>query len=387
MRQIVRWAVPAALALGGVLLAGCDDGAAAGAARRGPRPTAVRAAQAQSGDLVLVASYPGELVADAVDLAPNAVGRVAAVEVEVGERVRKGAVVARLDPALLRQELLRAEAEMRAAKASAARVEARIAAARAELERKAPLAARQLVSAQELAELRAELGALEAEHAGAIADFERARASAGALREQLADLALRAPWDAVVAARLLEPGATATSATPVVRLVRAGPLEVRFRVPERDAAAVRVGQSLEIGTQATGAERFPGKVLRIAGEVNRADRSLLTEGVLLGEHEVLRAGMFATVELTKETLRDAILVPSAALLQRLGEDGVFVAEGEVARWRPVRIAGENGGVAAIEGAVAAGETVLVFGHDDLADGAPIRVVDAGPAPVAAGGGS
>jgi len=389
MKRMVRWAVPALLVLGGgAFLALRGDGASTGAkGPRGPRVTAVRAAPVVVGELVLRASYPGELVADAVDLAPRTVGRVLSVDVEVGDRVPAGTVVARLDPAQTRQQLREAEARTRAAEAARARAEARIAAARAELERTEPLAVRQLVSAQEIANLRAELGALEAERAGAIAEYEQGRASAASFREQLQDLSLRAPWDAVVAARLLEPGATAAAGTPVVRLVRAGPLEVRFRVPERDAGVVRVDQAVEVATQATGGARFAGKVLRIAGEVNRADRSLLTEGVLLEEHEILRAGMFATVELLRTTLRDATLVPSAALLQRLGQSGVFVADGEVARWRPVEILGEQGGTTAIEGAVAAGEQVLVFGHDDLADGSPIRIAEAQERPVAEGGGS
>lgn len=385
MTRTVRW-ILAALVLAGValLVLASREQAGPGAGARGPRPTAVRVAPVETGDLVVRRSYPGELTADAVDLAPETVGRLVAVEVEVGDRVEKGAVVARLDPSILRQQLLQAEAAVRAAQASRARIDSQIAALRAELERKEPLAARQLVSAQELLELRASLGALEAERAGADAEWERGRAAAGALREQLGNLTLRAPWDALVAARLLEPGATATANTPVLRLVRAGPLEVRFRVPERDAALVRPGLRIEATTQATGDEIFAGRVLRAAGEISRADRTLLVEGILEREHPVLRAGMFATVRLVAETLRGATLVPAAALLQRQGESGVFVAEGEVARWRPVRVLGEEAGIAAVEGTLSGGERVLVFGHDDLGDGAPIRVVSEQP-PIASEG--
>lgn len=369
-----------------IFLAACGDRAAS-RPQQGPRPTPVRAAAVVVGDLPLRSSYPGELVADAVDLAPPAPGRVAAVHVEVGDRVPAGKVVAQMDPAVVRQQLLQAQAQVRGAQAAEAQVDARIAAARAELDRKAPLASRQLVSAQEMAEVEAELHALEAQRAGARATFEQGRATAAALREQLSDLALAAPFDAIVASRMLEPGATATATTPVVRLVRAGPLEVRFRVPERDAAVVRPSLPLAVRTQATGDEAFAGRVLRVAGEVNRADRSLLVEGVLDAEHPVLRAGMFATVELTRDTLAGATLVPSSALLQRQGEAGVFVADGSVARWRPVRVRGENDGRTAVEGDLAAGVQVLVFGHDDLADGAPIAVAGAEAAPVAEGGGS
>jgi hypothetical protein len=71
-------------------------------------------------------------------------------------------------------------------------------------------------------------------------------------------------------------------------------------------------------------------------------------------------------------------VPAAAVLSRLGADGaladgVLVAEGEVARWVPVRRLAQDGDRIAVEGEVAAGVRVLVSGHVDLADGSAIQV--------------
>lgn len=380
MRPTLRWLVPAVIVAGlAVFFLSRGGGSPSGGTRQGPgkRPVAVRVAAVQTGELSLLERYPGELWAEAVDLAPSIPGRLAEIGARVGDRVKKGQVLARLDGAILRQQLREAEARVRGAGASTKRVEARLAAARAEWERKRPLAERQLVSAQELAEVEANLGALEAELASTGADGEQSRAQAQGLREQLSELSLVAPFDGVVASRNFEPGATVTSSTPVVRVVRDGPLEVRFRVPERDAAVVRQGLDLKVETQATGQTPFSGKVLRVAGEISRSDRSLLVEGLLDREEEILKAGMYATVRLVRQHLEDVRLVPAEAVLDRgAAGRGIFVAVDGLARWTRVKVLGESAGTAAIEGDdLAEGALALIFGHDDLGDGTPILVVD------------
>lgn len=384
MKPTWRWLVPAGIVAGlAVFFLSRGGDPAAGGQRpgQGRRPVAVRAAKIQVGDLSLLERYPGELRAEAVDLAPAFLGRITEIGVHPGDRVKKGQVVARLDGSILRQQLREAEARVRGAGASTKRVEARLAAARAEWERKKPLAERQLVSAQELAEVEANLGALEAELTTAGADSEQSRAQVQGLREQLAELSLVAPFDGVVAARHFEPGATVGSSNPVIRLVRGGPLEVRFRVPEKDAAVVRQGLSFDVETHATGSATFTGSITRVAGEITRSDRSLLVEGRLESEEEILKPGMYATVRLTRQKLEGVSLVPAEAIVDRGPSGrGIFVAVDGTARWQKVRILGESGGLTAIEGeGVDEGALALIFGHDDLADGSPILVVDPPPA--------
>lgn len=383
MKPTLRWLVPLALLIGVAVFfltrgnEAPQKGAGRPGAGQGQRPVAVRVARITTGDLSLLERYPGELRADAVDLAPSFSGRILEIGVHVGDRVKKGQVVARLDGAILKQQLREAEARIRGAAAATRRVEARLQATRAEWERKKPLAERQLVSAQELAEVEANVGALEAELASTGADAEQSKAHAQGLREQIAELSLVAPFDGVVASRLLEPGSTASSSTPIVRLVRGGPLEIRFRVPERDAAVVRKGLALEVETQATGETRFTGRVSRVAGEISRNDRSLLVEGLLEGEEEILKAGMYATVRLVRKRLEGVSLVPAEAILERGSSGkGLFVAGDGVAQWRQVQLLGESAGIAAVSGSgIEEGGLALIFGHDDLADGSPILVVD------------
>ncbi len=372
---------------------GCNGEKQAGAERRGPRPVSVRAAQVERGELQVISEYPGELFADAVDLAPRLPGRLASVPVRLGDKVKEGQLLAKLDDAELTHQLDEAEAALKASQARGRQASANLELARSELRRKAPLAADQLVSAQELAELQARVAGLEAQSAAAEAEAAQARARMGLLKKQLADTRITAPFAGTISERRLEPGAAVGPTTPVVRLVAEGPLQVRFRVPERDLAVLREGQPLQVRAAATGDSRHPGKVSRTGTEVSRTDRAVQVEGVLDEEKGALLAGMFATVELRERTLPDALLVPSAAVLERNegGEQstGVFIAEGDAAQWKRVEPLGSRGGRTAVKAELQPGDLVLTLGHEELSSGSPIRVVtpaQEGQSPAAPGTG-
>ncbi len=355
-----------------------DEAAIAQAKARGPRPVAVRVAPVERGQLSVLSEYPGELFADAVDIAPRLSGRLVEVKVRLGDSVEKGQVVARLDDADLTHQLQEAHAARLTAAANGKRAEANLELARTELGRKAPLAKDELVSAQELSELQARVASVEAEVAAARAQGAQARARMGLLEEQRRDMRLVAPFDGTVAERRLDPGAAVGPSTPVVRLVAAGPARVRFRVPERGLATVRAGQAIRIRTAATGNTSFDGMIERIGSEVSRTDRAVQVEGVLAAENPLLLPGMYAQVQVQEQTLEDALLVPSAALLSRtIGDEevsGVFVAAGEKADWRVVEVLGRQEGSTAVAGALEAGAEVLTLGHDELSAGSVIRVV-------------
>ncbi|MGA9523919.1 MAG: efflux RND transporter periplasmic adaptor subunit, partial [Myxococcaceae bacterium] len=218
MRRNVESVLIAAASL---LLAasGCskDDAAAAQAKARGPRPVAVRVAPVERGQLSVLSEHPGELFADAVDIAPRLSGRLVEVKVRLGDSVEKGQVVARLDDADLSHQLQEARAALLTAEANGKRAEANLELARTELARKAPLAKDELVSAQELSEIQARVASIEAEVAAAKAQEAQARARMGLLEEQRKDMRLVAPFDGTVAERRLDPGATVGPSTPVLR--------------------------------------------------------------------------------------------------------------------------------------------------------------------------
>ncbi len=378
-----RW-LPAALVavvLAAALLAvrpWQDAGATAGRPEGGPVP--VRGAVAVRGELATHATYPGELVGEAIELAPKVSGRLQAVRVRVGDPVAAGDEVARIDDTDLRRELEEARARLAVVEANRRRAQAELEQLATELARAESLARDQLISAQELDRIQARAAASRAALQAAEAEIQQARARAQILDRQVVETRLAAPFAGTVAVRYLDPGALVQSGTPVVRLVQSEPLLVQFRVPERDLGKISAGSPFTLTTQATGAQAFSGEVRRMSGEVSRQDRSVLVEGRVAGDHGILRPGMYAQVRVQLARVEDALLVPGAAVSLRVRaggaeEAGVFTVGPEsTARWLPVEILAQEGNQVAVEGRLQAGETVLTLGHEELADGAAVQLI-------------
>lgn len=363
--------------LGALLVRFSGSSPAESKAARGPEAAPVRVVPAARRTLTLRAEYRGELDAEAAELAAQVTGTLESVSVNIGDAVERGDLLARIDRSRAVRQVAEAQAQVRGAGAAIERVDSELALARVELERAERLATQGLIAERDLDTLRARVRALDAERLSARATAEQARARVGVLGQTVDETRLVAPFDGAVAERFLDPGALVQPGTRVLRLVRRGPLRVRFRVQERDLAQVAVGKQVEVVTQAAGARRFAGAVQRIAAEVNRLDRTVAVEALLDAEHEALRPGMYAVVSLELSTLTDATVVPAEAVIESTGTErrrGVFVVEGELARFRPVEVVGEAEGLAAVVGQVAPGARVITLGHHLLRDQAKVRTV-------------
>ena len=344
-------------------------------------PVAVQAAHVELGTLDVEREYPGELVAEAADLAAEVSARVESVEVQLGDRVERGAVLVRLDAELLAKERAQARAQARADKAAVDGAEARRTAARRELKRGEALRASSVVSEAELDALRSAVEEAEAEASAARARSDSARARAALLEAQIDHASIKAPYDGVVAQRWIDPGAYLRTGDPVLRLVRTEGLRVEFKIPEGDIGLVDVGDPLSFDARGLEGQTFHGAVARTSGEVSSSDRSLLVEARLDETGQLpaaLKPGMYAQVHVVVERLAGATIVPAAAVVERISADGarrtgVYVLREDRAHFVDVELRGRSGERAAVEGALSVRDLVLVRGHRELSDATAVRL--------------
>jgi HlyD family secretion protein len=272
--------------------------------------------------------------------------RIAAVLVEEGDRVKKGQVLARLDRRRIELRVAQAEAQVAAQQAMVARLHhgtrpEEIAQARATLasatveardaqrryERLAALRGTSGVSQQNLDSAQAAADAAAARQsvsgkaldlavagprqediAEAEARLKGAQAQLDLLRQQLADTELRAPVDAVVRTRILEPGEMASPQKPVFTLAVTEPKWVRTYVGEADLGKVRPGMSAAVTTDSFPDRRIEGHVGYISSVAEFTPKTLETEELrtslvyeirvrVTDPTDALRLGMPATVHL------------------------------------------------------------------------------------------
>jgi len=290
-----------------------------------PRITVIVPAFAEVADLVTFTGAIG-----ARDEMPITVegegGRISAVMVEAGDRVRAGQVLARLDTSVLQPQVGSLVASLEEARTNAEL-------AQADYRRAAAVAASGALSAQEIERrLSVAIGA-EAKVKVAAAQVEESRA-------RLRRTEIRAPQAGLVLTRAAEVGQTATGAgEPLFRLGRGGQIEMRGLVAEQDLPQLVIGQPVQV--RVTGIDQpFDGKV-RLIGAVIDPQTRLGSVRVDLEPHPNLRPGAFARAEAEVGRGRRPLLPQSAVLSDA---DGTYViianADDTVAR-RSVSVSGSR----------------------------------------------
>lgn len=214
------------------------------------------------------------LSSEAVDVTADSPGRLAAVYVEIGDRVTRGDRLASLDPRLVAQDLEMARSALRAAEADAGRADAELSEARARWDRRRKNP--EIFSGEDLAEseLRVKTATSALEVSRARVAEQRARVRQ--LETSVGQTDVRAPFDGQVAERFADPGALVGPGTPVLRLISGGDLRVRAAVPPDDARTLAPGTAVTARVRDLTLE-VPGRVERISPGVDTASQMVFVE--------------------------------------------------------------------------------------------------------------
>ncbi|RME22062.1 MAG: efflux RND transporter periplasmic adaptor subunit [Deltaproteobacteria bacterium] len=309
--------------------------------------TRVEVARIEPSDATLELSLPAEVdgARDALLASPTG-GFVERVYVEEGDEVRRGQPIAAID--------------RRSAAARRDQALAQLDLARSELER-----------VQQLGDL-----ASPQQHQQAETQVAIAKAAADLAEVAWQRALITAPFDGVVGQVGVEEGEVAAPAAPVARLVQLDPVEVSVSVSDRDVVGLRPGMPVVVETDAHGT-LFDGELVSISPAADLKTRSFLVKARVPNPDHRLLPGMIARVSLSEPMARDAVVIPQEWLVTRIDGIGVFVVDGEVARWRPVKAGAIIHDQILIEEGLAQGDTVVITGQRNLADGDPLLIARSG----------
>ena len=352
-------------------------GASAAAGGRGG-PQTVGVALAQQRDVPVSIEAVGSVVAlDSVELRPLTTGVVTEVTVTEGQPVKRGAVLFKLDDRAERANLDKARAQLAKDKATQADIERQLARAKELFEQN--FIARNAVDSL-TTQLDAQLAAVRASQAG-IQSSEIA----------LGNNVLKAPMSGragavnVVKGSLVQPGGAA-----MVTLTQMDPIGVSFTLPENQLGPLRKADKdmardggVPLTVQLPGERRgqpavaLPGNVSFIDSGVDATTGTIRIKGKLVNEGRQLWPGQYVTVKLTLRTIRDAVVIPQAAVIVRGNERSVYVVDAEgKAQMKPVQMRQPLGEQVVVEG-VTAGEKIVVEGKQNLRPGTPVKEAASG----------
>jgi HlyD family secretion protein len=321
-------------------------------------------------------------------LSPETGGRVAALPLREGDRVRAGDPILRLADEDARSQLAYQERSLEAAQAGAAEACAAAAQAERDLVRNRALAADRIVSAAVLDQFQSRKETADAACEAAGARVRQAESAVALARVALDKTVLRAPFDGVVAeldceiGEWIMPSPAGVPMPPVVELIDPDSIYVSAPLDEVDVARVRAGLPVRVTMDAFPDGSFQGRVVRVAPyvlDLQEQNRTFEVE-VELDDDAFARAlvpGASADVEVILDAREDVLRVPSYGLIE--GKRVLVVRDG-TARSVEVEVGLRNWERAEIRSGLAEGELVITtLDRADVTDGARVQVADS-PAP-------
>jgi membrane fusion protein (multidrug efflux system) len=361
-----------------------------------PAAVAVAATAAVEQPIARFIRATGTLMAEEqADVAAETAGRVVSAPVERGSKVSQGAELVRLSST-------ETDAQLKEAEANAAQIEARLGLtadravdvnavpevqnakagyelATSEFARIKSLLDQKVVSQSEYDQRRTQMEAsrqqYEAAKNGALQQYQSllaARARVAMARKAFADTVVRAPFNGVVAQRLVSVGDYVTKGMKVAVVVRVNPLRVQLTIPEQFVSGVAVGQTVGFVVDAYPGRQFEGKVQYISPSLQADQRALTVEAVVPNANGELKPGLFATAQMEQRIRTSGVVVPTTAVLTSGGTSRVFVIGADRAEERIVTIGQTVGEAVEITKGLKAGERVATKSVAQLTDGVKVQ---------------
>jgi len=332
-------------------------------------------------------------------------GKVILVGPREGDYVKKGQVLAEIDPTDFRLQLNVAEAQKNSAHANLEKIknsyrpealeQARIAYERAEDEYRrmkmmydsnslAPNDFLKYKATYETAKEeyeKAKAGGQKEDKELSKATYDEAEARQRIAAKALSDATLHTPISGYVAKRSIEPGDTASVGRPVFEIVHLDTVEVNVGVPETDIHLVRIGQKASLRLPALPGQSFEGTVCIINVSADPNTRTYMARIAVPNPKHVLKIGMVAEATIVGDQKISMMTVPGEAIVRdSQGATMVFIYFPEQRRVysKRVKIGVFRGTEVQIKEGLSGDESIVLAGHDHLLDGMTVTIATTPP---------
>ena len=287
----------------------------------------------------------GSLIPDEeVNLSFETSGKIVEINFEEGTTVKKGQLLAKVNDRPLQAQLQRLVSQLKLAEDRVFRQDA--------------LLKRDAVSQEAYEQVKTELATLNA-------DIESVEA-------QIAQTELRAPFDGIIGLRQVSVGTYASPTTIVAKLTKISPLKVEFAVPERYANDMKKGINLDFFIEGE-LNAYQAKVYAVESTVDQQLHQLTVRAIYPNHDQALLPGRYASIELKKDEISNAIAIPTEAIVQELGKDKVYLYKSGKAEPVDVITGIRTEAEVQVVKGLQVGDTIITSGTLQLRTGLPVKL--------------
>lgn len=351
--------------------------------RRGAeRVVTVEAAAVKAGAVEENLRYTGSVAAlSLVDVYAKVEGRLEGLYVDVGDPVKRGQLLGRIEREEILEQVKEAEAALKVAEATLKGKRAETKNLKRQLERSQQLLKRDFIARQELDAVQTQYATAQAETELAAAQVAQREAVLEGIRLRLRHTEIQAPIAGYVANRFLDRGAMIKTSAPILSLVDIEKVKTVVAVVETDYGKIRPGMPATMEVDAYSGRVFGGQVARVSPVLDQETRTAEVEIEVPNPQRLLKPGMFARVSIVTGRRTEVTLVPDAALVRRGDGYGLFKVKASspsLAEFVPVKTGLSGNAWTEVRGSVKPGDLVVTVGSSLLRDGQEVRVVNDTP---------
>jgi cobalt-zinc-cadmium efflux system membrane fusion protein len=327
------------------------------------RPVSVKLAAVQKGSISRKVTLAAKIVpATEVTIIPKVGGRVAAVAVDLGDPVKAGQTLIRLDDTDYSIQVQQMEANLELAVAGQK-------SAALNLERSEQLAESGVIAQRDLDTARTTSEQADAQ-------VKQAAAALANARNQVANTSIYAPIDGLVSSRHVDTGEMVNTGGTVMTMVDISSVYAECSVPESEIGRLSPGQKIKVRVAAASAEPFEGTLTNLAPAADSQSKAFSVRVRLENSGLKLKPGMFAEVELATEEHQQTLLIPKEAIVEKAGQKLVYLAKEGKAVETSVNIGITEGETAEVLDGLQEGDQVITVGQTVVQNGSPVEITAA-----------
>jgi len=324
-------------------------------------PAAVEVTPVRSSTITETISAVGTIsAARDVLVSSETAGRVTRLLVKVGDYVRQGQTLVQVDDELKSIAVDQAKVQVLAAETSSNK-------AQKDFERAESLFSTKDISDAELETYRLGYRSADAQYRAALVNLRVAQRA-------FDDARIKAPISGYVASKKVEVGEMLSMGKEVANIVDMSSLKVKLSIPEEEITKVELRQPAVLRVDSAPDKTFQGIVYTVGSKTETPMGHTYPVEVIVENKNtsLLKAGMFARVEIHASAVANALTISKESVLDEDTAPKVFIAENNVARMRPVKLGVRSGDSIQVLDGLRSGELVISFGQKQLKDGSPVQ---------------
>ncbi|MEL7563538.1 MAG: efflux RND transporter periplasmic adaptor subunit [Dehalobacterium sp.] len=306
-------------------------------------------------------------------IAPKVSGRVAAVYVQLGDQVKKGQVLFRIESDEADNQLTQAEASLKISQASYDSASQALKDAQSNYDRCYSLFESGVVSKNDLEKATTQLVNAKLSLEQVRQQVDQSQATVNISKETVNNYSVTAPIDGLIGAIDVEVGELVGSQTNAAVIVDIDPIKIKSSVPETIVNTIKPGSKVPVSIDSL-AKSVEGKVITVAPKADSTTMGYPAEIEVANPDGEIKPGMAVKINLFTGTLKNIVIVPVDAVIERDGQHIVYIVENDIAKEVFVEIGAANDTQIEITEGLTEGQNIVVIGNKLLSDEQQVKIV-------------